>query len=556
MKHLRLMGLFLLIILVVACSQLDYPQTAVTTPTGWWYDAVFYEIFVRSFYDSSGDGNGDINGLIAKLDYLNDGDPTTDTDLGVTALWLMPITDAASYHGYDTLDYYNIDPDYGTLDDFQRLLDEAHARGIRVIIDLVLNHTASGHPWFQFAQQDPNSDFRSWYRFIPADPIDFYGPDRQVVWHPASGGGHAGGHYFGYFDATMPDLNYTNPDVTAQMQDVTRFWLEDIGVDGFRLDAVRHLIEAEQDMSNTPATHEWLSIYDDYIDTFGQDILTVGEVWDEPVRTAPYVRDGELDLVFEFTLAERILFAVNYSDPATLRDRLDIVFNEYPPGQYATFLSNHDQNRVASTLTELNDNPAKLKLAATTLLTLPGVPFIYYGEEIGMTGRGDHLNIRRPMQWSPEQFAGFSTTTPWLPVNEDYLGLNVELQGYEPDSLWHHYQQLIALRLNHVALRHGSLTTLESDCDGLFPFLRYMPASGDVAEEAVLVVLNLGRNVATDCTLSLAESALAPGSYAATDLLHNAAAANVIVDDNGRIPPTIILPTIAAHQGHILLLQK
>ena len=197
------------------------PMPATPTPTPdplftgtndypWWNDTVFYEIFVRSFYDSDGNGIGDLNGVIEKLDYLNDGDPTTSEDLGVTGIWLMPIMVSPSYHGYDVVDYFQVDPDYGTNEDFLRLMDEAHARGIRVIVDLVMNHTSNAHPWF-LDSQNPDSDKREWYIWADENP-GYRGPDGQVVWH-----NNPSGYYYGIFWSGMPDLNYENPDVTAAM---------------------------------------------------------------------------------------------------------------------------------------------------------------------------------------------------------------------------------------------------------------------------------------------------------------------------------------------------
>jgi len=209
----------------------------------WWQSAVFYEVFVRSFADSTegplaGDGIGDLRGLIGQLDYLNDGDPDTDSDLGVTALWLMPIFESPSYHGYDTDDYFRVDREYGTNEDFKQLIAEAEKRGIRIILDLVLNHCSDDNPWFQKAAagEQPYEEF---FTFADERP-DYRGPWGQRVWHPVPGGD---GFYYGVFSSHMPDLDYRNEQVTERMFDVTRFWLEDMGAHGLRLDAIRHLIE-------------------------------------------------------------------------------------------------------------------------------------------------------------------------------------------------------------------------------------------------------------------------------------------------------------------------
>jgi len=239
----------------------------------WWNDSVFYEIFVHSFYDSDGDGIGDLNGLVEKLDYLNDGDPATTDDLGITGLWLMPIAQSPSYHGYDVADYCAVDDEYGTNEDFRRLVDEVHRRGIRVIIDLVLNHTSSKHPWFQSARDDVNSPYRDFYIWSEQDP-GYKGPWGAQAWHRS-----ATGYYYGVFWEGMPDLNYDNPAVTAEMEEVIRFWLEDMGADGFRLDAVKHLIEEDRSQENTPATHEWLRGFYVFYKETNPDAMTVGEVW-------------------------------------------------------------------------------------------------------------------------------------------------------------------------------------------------------------------------------------------------------------------------------------
>jgi glycosidase len=204
----------------------------------WWNDTVFYEVFLRSFYDSNGDGIGDINGLIEKLDYLNDGDPKTKTDLGITGIWLMPIFPSPSYHGYDVKDYYEINPDYGTMEDFNRLLEEAHLRGIRIVIDFVINHTSTEHPWFIEARKGEDSLYRNLYIWSEQKP-DYLGPWGQPVWHA----NYDQTYYYGVFWSGMPDLNFENQEVTNEINRIAAFWLEDIGVDGFRVDGARHLIE-------------------------------------------------------------------------------------------------------------------------------------------------------------------------------------------------------------------------------------------------------------------------------------------------------------------------
>lgn len=533
------------------------PTSATATPTGaaetahaWWNDRVFYEVFVRSFYDSDGDGIGDLAGLIEKLDYLNDGDPTTTDDLGVTGLWLMPVAQSPSYHGYDVTDYYTIEQDYGSNEDFQRLIDEAHRRGIKVIVDLVLNHTSNQHPWFIASASGPESDQRDWYIWSPTDdgsraPWQGGGP----VWHQ-----RGDAYYFGLFWEGMPDLNYRNPEVTAEMERVARFWLEEMGVDGFRLDAVRHLVEEGTTYAGAPATHAWLAQFDDFVDTVDPTALTVGEVWDVTAQTAPYVRGDEVDLVFEFNLADAILASVDRGRPTGTAEELAAILAAYPEGQFATFLTNHDQPRVA---TILGSDPAGLKLAATTLLTLPGVPFIYYGEEIGMTGSKPDELIRTPMQWSAAANAGFTSGQPWQPVNRGFEEVNVASQDADPDSLLSHYRRLIHLRHGHPALLRGAFIPVESSCDATVAFLRQAPTGNADAPDGqtALVVLNFGRQELTGCTFSYSGDALPSGTHQMRDLLTGKVTAPLTATDAG-FQYYAPLPSLAAQAGYVLLLAQ
>lgn len=527
-----LFAVFSFTLLLTACGEPEPITAPPTAGSDWWREAVFYEIFVRSYRDSDRDGMGDLQGVIEKLDYLNDGDPATDTDLGVTAVWLMPITEAASYHGYDTLDYTAIEADYGTEADFRRLIDAAHERGIRVIVDLVLNHTSSLHPWFVDARTGPDSDKWDWYVWIDENPA-YFGPWGQTVWHQ-----NGRFHYFGLFTPEMPDLNYTNPDVTAEMYAVTRFWLEEMSVDGFRLDATRHLIEDGEQMSNTTATRDWLIAYRDFVHGINPDAVLVGEIWDETVRVAPYIDAGAVDLAFEFNLAELLLLSLNQTNPASFRGQLAEVLAGYPGGQYATFLTNHDMDRLMS---QLDEDPTRARLAATTLFTIPGVPFIYYGEEIGMTGARGALqprdeNVRTPMQWEPVENAGFTDALPWLRVNQGYLGQNVIVQDAAPDSLLTHYRQLIRLRQTHPALARGGAVLLESSCDRMLGYLRA------TADEQILVLHNFADDPVRDCAFTLPASDIAAGVYETAVLFGDAAAGQITVDKDGRFQDVQLTP--------------
>ncbi|MCB9421061.1 MAG: DUF3459 domain-containing protein [Ardenticatenaceae bacterium] len=459
----------------------------------WWNDAVFYEVFVRSFNDSDGDGIGDLNGLIEKLDYLNDGDPATTDDLGVTALWLMPIMESPSYHGYDVADYYTVEQDYGTNDDFKRLIEEAHKRGIRITIDLVINHTSTENPWF-IASNDDDPAFRDWY--VWADPAPTYlGPWGEKVWYAGKDG-----YYYAVFWSGMPDLNLTNPGVTAEIDNITRFWLDEMGVDGFRMDAVRHLIENGVAQENTPATHAWLRAFHTFYKSVNPDAFTVGETWTDTQNAAQYAVD-ENDIPFEFNLAEEYVRAAGSPISGNLYNVAELVEDSYPPNQFGIFLTNHDQNRVMSVLRDTT----KAKLAAALLLTSPGVPFLYYGEEIGMTGTKPDEDIRRPMQWTSDSpNVGFTAGEPWRAPADDYPEVSVSLENADPDSLLNVYRSLIHLRNDHEALREGDWTAVEPNSNRLYAFLRH------TANETVLVVVNLNPNPvkAEDYSLDLVEGSL------------------------------------------------
>jgi glycosidase len=516
------------------------PTTPSRQPT-WWDDAVFYEVFVRSFYDSDGDGNGDLQGLIERLDYLNDGDPATNDDLGVAGLWLMPVFDSPSYHGYDVVDYKTINPDYGTNEDFQRLIDEAHKRGICVIIDLVLNHTSDQHPWFVASAAGPDAEYRDWYVWSDADP-GYLGPWGQQVWHPKNGS-----YYYGVFEGGMPDLNLENPDVTAELYEVARFWLEEMGVDGFRLDAAKHFVEDGKQQVHTPETHGWLADFYTFIKSVNPDALLVGEVWDNSNIASSYV--GGLDLVFEFSLAKAILDGANTAWATPLASAMQEIQRLYSEGGYATFLTNHDQNRVMDELSHDPDTLAgtgKAKLAATTLLTLPGVPFVYYGEEIGMTGSKPDELIRTPMQWTSDAHAGFTTGTPWEPVNLGHEEKNVAVQSADPDSLLNHYRTLIALRNNHQALTAGQFLSLQSDASKVYAFLRHAP------NDRILVVVNFGDKPTSDYALRLNSSSLMPGDYKALNLITGTEVTSLTVESGGGFKGYQPQPELPARSALIL----
>lgn len=435
---------------------------------------MFYEVFVRSFADSDDDGIGDLRGLTDRLDYLNDGDPATTDDLGITGIWLMPIFEAASYHGYDVIDYRRIDPDYGTQEDFAAFMDAANERGIEVILDLVLNHTSTEHPWFA-ESRDPASPRADWYRWSDTDP-GYGGPSGQTVWHP-----DGERFYYGQFWSGMPDLDLTNPDVTDELVDVARFWLEEYGVGGFRLDAIKHLVEDGQEQQHTPETIEWLVDFSDRVHAIAPEALLLGEVYDPTLLSSRYMPDA-VDLTFDFDLASQILIGARVGEAPSLATTQRKLLEAYEGGAYAAFITNHDQARV---MTELND-PGKVRVAATALLTQPGVPFVYYGEEIGLAGGKPDERIRTPMPWTAEAPGhGFTSGTPWEPFEPGWQTANVTDQLGD-GSLLAHYRSLIALRAELPALRRGAYQALRSSVPTVYAFIASRNG------QRVAVITNLG----------------------------------------------------------------
>jgi alpha-amylase len=530
---------FIVLVWLAACTPASPSRPAVPVapvtglPAGtaglpWWNDSVFYEVFVRSFYDSNGDGIGDLNGLTAKLDYLNDGDPATSGDLGVTALWLMPVQAAASYHGYDPTDYYHVNPDFGGNDDFKRLMAEAHRRNLRVIVDLVLNHTSDRHPWF-VAAQDPASPYHDWYVWSSDDHAG------DANWHRAS----SGQYYYAQFSEHQPDLNYANPAVTAEMQNVVRFWLQDLGVDGFRLDAAQYLIEAGTVRANADETHAWFRDFRTFYKQLKPDAMTVGEIWNTNVLSAKYAQGDELDLAFDFDLARALVVSAGARRAAEAARVLPISVRLFPPAGLATFLTNHDQNRVMS---QVAGDVIRARAAATLLLTAPGVPFVYYGEEIGMLGMKPDEELRTPMQWSADANGGFTTGKPWEAPNPDYLeGRSVAAETGDAGSLLSAYRRLIALRNAHGALRVGATLLLDTGNPAVYAVLR----AG--AGESVLVLVNLDKSAVTDYRLSWSKSDLR-GTYELAPLLDSAvqAPAALAVDEQGGAQGYQPLPELPA----------
>lgn len=454
----------------------------------WWNNRVFYEIFVRSFYDSNGDGVGDINGIIEKLDYLNDGDPNTTTDLGIGGIWLMPIHPSPSYHGYDVTNYRGVHPQYGTLDDFKRLVSEAHKRGIAVIIDYVMNHSSSQHEWFQQSANN-NSTYRDYYVWSQTNP-GFTGPWGQTVWINRNGS-----YYYALFWDGMPDINYNNEAVKDSIFNSASFWINETGVDGFRLDAVKYIFEDGSKTEDVPATHEFFGEFSAHIKNDNPNVFTVGEAWTSTDKVIDYVVPDRIDYCFEFDVAGAIISSINSANNGAASSAISKAYNSYPNQQMGLFLTNHDMTRVQN---EFGSSITKNKVAASIYLTLPGIPYIYYGEELGMTGNkssGDE-NVRTPMHWNNNSNAGFTTGNPWRSVNSEYNSKNVALLSTDENSILSHYRKLVQLRNRTPELQTGNLTFFPSSEKRILMYSRSKMAEN--FDSTLIVVTNLSNQTLTN----------------------------------------------------------
>src|SRR5215469_2619813 len=436
---------------------------------------VYYEIFVRSFADSNGDGVGDLNGITARLDYLQ--------WLGVSGIWLTPIHPSPSYHGYDVIDYFAVNPQFGTMADFHRLLREAHARGIKVLIDMVLNHTSDRNQWFQRAL-DPKSPYHDWYTWA-GKGTDLSAPSAlgSPAWHPRHGQ-----HYLGDFSGDMPDLNYDNPAVRRAVIKVGRFWLAQ-GVDGFRLDATTQIyVDFAPDVGNPRAIGKniaWWQEYHAALRSSDPTVFLLGEVpAQSEAEAAPYY--AGLNSVFDFPLAKVLVAAAADETSPNLGDYVRQAWRSFRqnargPIADSPFIGNHDRDRV---LDQLHGDMSHMRMAAAMLLTLPGTPFVYYGEEIGMHGMKPDPAIREPMRWdrNPHQ-AG---ETWWEPAPDNASpALSVAAERADPQSLLYFYRSLIHWRIDLPALRDGDIAPYAADGGPISAYTRADDA------QRLLVVHNL-----------------------------------------------------------------
>ncbi|MEO3932047.1 maltose alpha-D-glucosyltransferase [Pseudarthrobacter sp. ATCC 49987] len=498
----------------------------------WYRKAVFYEVLVRGFADGNGDGSGDFHGLIEKLDYLQ--------WLGVDCLWLPPFFQSPLRDGgYDISDYNSVLDEFGTISDFKRLVAEAHARGVRVIIDLPLNHTSDQHPWFQESRKDPDGPFGDFYVWSDTDEkyedarIIFVDTEesnwtfdpirRQFFWHR--------------FFSHQPDLNFENPKVIDALFDVVRFWL-DQGIDGFRADAIPYLFEEEgTNCENLPQTHEFLRKLRKMVDESYPGRVIIAEANQPPAEVVEYFgteEEPECHMAFHFPIMPRLYYALRDQKAAPIIETMKDTPNIPEGAQWGTFLRNHDELTLEMVTADeraamlgwyapdprmranigirrrlaplLDNSRSEIELINALLLSLPGSPFLYYGDEIGM---GDNIwledrdAVRTPMQWNPDRNAGFSNADPgklYLPVIQslvyNYSMANVEAEAAHSGSLLRWTRQILSVRKNHPAFGLGAFEHVEADHDVVLAYLRELPEGNSAGEdgETILCAFNLSQH--------------------------------------------------------------
>jgi maltose alpha-D-glucosyltransferase/alpha-amylase len=487
----------------------------------WYKRAVFYEVLIRGFSDHDNDGTGDLRGLTERLDYLQ--------WLGIDCIWLLPIyASPLRDGGYDISDYMSVLPEYGDLGDFVVLVQEAHHRGMRVIADLVMNHTSDQHPWFQASRNDPDGPYGDFY--VWSDTDERYKEARVIfvdteksnwTFDPVRGQ-----YYWHRFFYHQPDLNYENPAVQDAMLEVLRFWL-DLGIDGFRLDAVPYLYEAEgTNCENLPATHAYLKRIRKEVDSLYPGTLLLAEANQWPADVVEYFGDGdECHMAFHFPLMPRIFMAVRREQRYPISEIMGQTPEIPTLCQWGIFLRNHDELTLEMVTDEerdymyaeyakdprmkanigirrrlaplLDNSRDQMELFTAMLLSLPGSPVIYYGDEIGMGDNiylGDRDGVRTPMQWSPDRNAGFSKCDPqrlYLPLIMDpvygYASLNVEAEMRQATSLLNWTRRMIEVRKRHPTFGLGTYSELSSSNPSVLAFVR------EFGDDLVLCVNNLSR---------------------------------------------------------------
>ncbi|MBT7095536.1 MAG: alpha-amylase [Bacteroidetes bacterium] len=471
---------FVLILSLLSLTSQAFCQSAIpqrlnrqkTTDT-----KVYYSVFVQSFYDANGDGIGDLEGLISKLDYLQ--------ELGIGGIWLLPVHPSPTYHKYDVVDYKAIHPDYGNLNDYKQLVEEAHKRNMTVLLDFVVNHSSNQHPWFVSASQDRKSSFRDYYVWSD-DEADF--EKEPFHWHQIrneNGELQDGSRYYGFFWWEMPDLNLANRKLRKEVINIARFWLEDIGIDGFRLDAIKYIFPEDQLDNNL----DWWSYFRKGINKSGKNPFVVAEIWGTSGEVAPYLGHG-ISAGFNFELSDSIKMSlqdgVNHNVAETVIRAYQKFGEENDSFEDAIFLTNHDMNRI---MTEIKGNETLAKAAAVLLFTLPGNPFVYYGEEIGMLGEKPDEFIREPFLWDIEGEDEGQThwEIPYASSSKTVKPLS--FQRTDSRSVYNTYKKLIHLRNESPGLYQGGLIPLKTANDHVLAYFR----TADL--DHYLIIINLSEEI-------------------------------------------------------------
>ena len=491
----------------------------------WFKDAIFYQIPVKSFYDSSGDGIGDFPGLTEKLDYIQ--------GLGVNVIWIMPMYPSPQRDdGYDISDFVSINPDYGTVDDFRRFIDSAHERGLRVVADLVMNHTSDQHEWFQEARSNPDSPKRDYY--VWSDDPTLYSEARIIFTDTEPSNWtfdqEAGQYFWHRFFSHQPDLNYDNPEVQEEMLDVLRFWMN-LGLDGFRCDAVPYLYErVGTNGENLPETHQFLRKVRRVVDVEYPGAVLLAEANQWPVDVVEYFgtdEEPEFHMAFHFPLMPRMYMAMRQESRTPIVEIMENTPEISAINQWAIFLRNHDELTLEMVTDEerdymyfeyakdprmrinvgirrrlaplLDNGRRQIEMLHSLLFSMPGTPVMYYGDEIGMGDNiylGDRNGVRTPMQWSGDRNAGFSRADAarlYFPTIIDpvygYQAVNVEAQERVPTSLLNWMKRMIAVRKRHKSLGRGSIRFLHPENQKILVYLR------EWENEIILCAVNLSRFV-------------------------------------------------------------
>ncbi len=504
-----------------------------TLDPNWHRRSVFYEVMVRSFVDGNGDGTGDLAGLISKLDYLQ--------WLGVDALWLPPFFQSPLRDGgYDVSDYTAVLPEFGTIDEFRELVTKAHERNMRIVIDLVINHTSDQHPWFQASREDPEGPYGDYY--VWSDTDEKY-EDIRIIFVDTEESNWAFDSerrqfYFHRFFSHQPDLNFENPKVHEEIFDVLRFWA-DLGVDGFRLDAIPYLYETDGgNGEGEPATHDFVKKLRHMVDTEYPGRVLIAEANQWPTEVAEFfgtAEEPECHMAFDFPVMPRIFYALRSQQATELQRQLSEETAAPPGSAWGVFLRNHDELTLEMVSEEyrqamygwyaydprmranigirrrlaplLDNSRAELELAHALLFALPGSPFLYYGDEIGM---GDNIwlpdrdSSRTPMQWTPDRNAGFSHADPgklYLPVVQSlvyhYNQINVESMLAQPRSLLHWIRNVIHVRKGHPTFGLGTMRVVQTDHESVLAFVReYEGSGGQLGDsgERILCVFSFAHN--------------------------------------------------------------